>query len=49
MSPVTIGPGQLLLCLLFVAIAGGASLALGLRLERDLLVARYIADLFIIA
>ncbi len=37
MSPVTIGPGQLLLCLLFVVIAGGASMALQLRLERDLL------------
>jgi putative ABC transport system permease protein len=50
MSPVTIGPGQLLLCLLFVAIAGGASLALGLRLERDLLwgTLRTFAQLFLV-
>lgn len=37
MGPVPIGPAQLALCLLFVLIAGAASLALGLRLERDLL------------
>ncbi|MBT3342500.1 MAG: iron export ABC transporter permease subunit FetB [Gemmatimonadetes bacterium] len=37
MDPIVIGPAQLALCLLFVLIAGAASLALGLRLERDLL------------
>ena len=50
MSPVTIGPGQLLLCLLFVVIAGGASMALQLRLERDLLwgTVRTFAQLFLV-
>ncbi|HCL27255.1 MAG TPA: iron export ABC transporter permease subunit FetB [Candidatus Latescibacteria bacterium] len=50
MNPIAIGPGQLLLCLLFVAIAGGASLALGLRLERDLLwgTLRTFAQLFLV-
>jgi len=37
MEPLTIGPVQLALCLVFILIAGSASLALGLRLERDLL------------
>ena len=50
MNPVVIGPGQLLLCLLFVAVAGGASLALRLRLERDLLwgTLRTFAQLFLV-
>ena len=48
--PVDIGPGQLLLCLLFVVVAGGASLALRLRLERDLLWGslRTFAQLFLV-
>ncbi|MBT6630851.1 MAG: hypothetical protein HOB49_27785, partial [Gemmatimonadetes bacterium] len=37
MGPLAIGPVQLALCLVFILIAGFASLALGLRLERDLL------------
>ena len=50
MNPVAIGPGQLLLCLLFVAIAGAASMALRLRLERDLLwgTVRAFAQLFLV-
>ena len=50
MNPVTIGPGQLLLCLLFVAVAGCASIALRLRLERDLLwgTVRAFAQLFLV-
>ncbi|HJP30879.1 MAG TPA: iron export ABC transporter permease subunit FetB [Candidatus Latescibacteria bacterium] len=50
MSPIAIGPGQLLLCLIFVVIAGAASLALGLRLERDLLwgSVRTFAQLFLV-
>jgi len=50
MNPVAIGPGQLLLCLLFVAVAGAASMALRLRLERDLLwgTVRAFAQLFLV-
>jgi len=50
MNPIDIGPSQLLLCLLFVAIAGGASLVMGLRLERDLLwgTVRTFAQLFLV-
>jgi putative ABC transport system permease protein len=50
MSPVVIGPWQLLLCLLFVGIAGGASMILGLRLGRDLLwgTVRTFAQLFLV-
>lgn len=50
MNPVPIGPGQLLLCLLFVAVAGAASMALRLRLERDLLwgTVRAFAQLFLV-
>jgi putative ABC transport system permease protein len=48
--PVDIGPGQLLLCLLFVAVAGATSLAMRLRLERDLLwgTVRAFAQLFLV-
>ncbi len=50
MNPVAIGPGQLLLCLLFVGVAGAASVALRLHLERDLLwgTVRAFAQLFLV-